>query len=386
MSGLYSWVATDAKTGAVLADLPDLNLTDPIRQTIGRYESVGATLPIPSAPPDWQRATTAGAANMILLSQPTDSIGNYLGQPVPVWGATVAVDIVAENDVVQLALTTLEAYLDRRYVGNQTFTGVGQNDIINTLVNGYIKVGPNGGIPIRVQYVTGGAGTARDRTYADQDDKTIYSILTDLMAVQGGPEWYIGWEHQSAPERYTPVLYVGDRIGSAVPAGLGPAATFEMPGPVQSFQRTRDYSSGKGANSVIATSSGQGTTRPQSPPQLATDPMRPTYEYRWTPSTSITDTNTLVSWAQSAVAAMDSGAVTLTMSAVASDAGCPQLGIDWFIGDDIGFNIGGIDSNGNDTVPSVPGGLRGVARAVGYQLTLDNTPIITPVLAGPSIA
>jgi hypothetical protein len=66
-----------------------------------------------------------------------------------------------------------------------------------------------------------------------------------------------------------------------------------------------------------------------------------------------------------------------------SDA--PKLNVDWFLGDDVGYQLGGLDSNGNDTFPSFPGGLSGVARAVGYQIEISDTPIITPVIAGPSL-
>jgi hypothetical protein len=381
----YSWVSVDAETGNVLNDLPDLTDgsggTITVAQTIGRYETVTASLPLPTAPPDWDRSTTPGAANLILLADnPNDSTHG-----IPVWGANVTQQEVNETDQVSLSLATLEAYFDRRYVGNAPFTNVGQNDIINSLVNSYIKVGPAGGIPIRVQYVTAGAGKLRTRTeFTDVSDKTIYSILTDLMSVQGGPEWTIGWEWQTAPERITPVLYVGDRIGSAVMAGMGANATFEMPGPVRSFKRLRDYSDGKGANSVIATSSGQGTSRPQSPAQLFADPIRPTYEYRWSPSTSISDVNTLTSWAQSALTQMTGGTTTLAMDAIASDPGCPQLGVDWFLGDDVGFNIGGPDANGVETVPGFPGGYKGTGRAIGYTLEVTETPIITPILTNIS--
>lgn len=377
----YTWVSTDAETGVILNDLPDLTDgsggTVTVAQTIGRYETVTCSLPLPTAPPEWDRSTTPGSANLILLSDnPNDP-----SHGIPVWGAGVMQQEVNETDQVPLSLATLEAYFDRRFVGNSPFTLVGQNDIINSLVNSYIKVGPNGGIPIRVQYVTAGAGTLRTRTeYTDVSDKTIYSILTDLMSVQGGPEWTIGWEWQTSPERITPVLYVGDRIGSAVMPGMGANATFEMPGPVRSFKRLRDYSEGKGANSVMATSSGQGTTRPQSPAQLFADPIRPTYEYRYTPSTSISDVNTLVTWAQSALTQLDTGTTTLAMSAVASDEGCPQLNADWFIGDDVGFSIGGQDANGVETVPGFPGGYKGIGRGIGWTLGITETPIITPIL------
>jgi hypothetical protein len=155
---------------------------------------------------------------------------------------------------------------------------------------------------------------------------------------------------------------------------------------VNSFSFERDYTSGKGANSVVATSSGQGTTRPQSAPQVISDPLRPTFEYRFTPSTSIIDTSTLTAWASSAVAQMSRGVRTLKLTAVATDPACPQLGADWGLGDDIGYKIGGLDANGVDTVPAFPNGIGGVARVISYQLDIDsNTPVVTPVLVGPAI-
>jgi hypothetical protein len=72
------------------------------------------------------------------------------------------------------------------------------------------------------------------------------------------------------------------------------------------------------------------------------------------------------------------------MSAVADDPGCPQLGVDWNLGDTIGYNIGGLDANGNDTVPAFPGGVSGTGRAIGYTLAVSETSILTPVLAAPT--
>lgn len=380
----YSWVACKAKTGEVIVDLPNLTV-DAVRQTIGRYESVTAALPIDTehAPDQWERAILDGGSWLVLLSETVDASG--VVQATPVWGGLVTVTQPDETDVVPITLSTLEAYLDRQYISStKTYVQVGQNDIAADLIASFVDDAV-GGIPVRVQYATAGAGVLRDRTYMDQDDKTVYSALIDLMNVVGGPEWYIGWEHLTAPERYTPVFYVGDRIGSAAPVGMSPSVTFDMPGPVKSVQLTRDFSNGKGANVVMAYSSGQGTTRPQSAPQVFSDPHRPKYEYRWTPSTSILDTNTLVGWAQAKLADQQNGSKALVISAVASDPACPKLGTEWFLGDDIGFNIGGLDKNGNDRVPAFRGGFVGTARAIGYQLTLSNTPILTPILAGGDV-
>ncbi|MFE4469558.1 hypothetical protein ACFRFH_12155 [Leifsonia sp. NPDC056824] len=378
----FSWVACKAKTGEVITEMPNLEI-DMVRQSIGRYETSTATLPVDTkhAPNQWPRAVLEGASFFVLLWEAPDPSGEVIS--VPVWGALVTQSTPDQTDVVQITLATLESYLDRQYINSaKTYTNVDQNTIASDLITSFVGASV-GGIPIRVQ-VVGGAGKVRTHVYADQDDKTVYSALQDLSGENGGPEWFIGWEHQTSPERYTPVFYVGSRVGTAAMAGMSPNAAFDMPGPVTAFQLTRDFSDGKGANVVMAYSSGQGSVRPQSPPQTFTDPERPKFEYRWTPSTSIIDVGTLTGYAAAAVAQMKAGAIALTMSANALDKGCPQLGVDWFLGDDVAFNIGGI-VGGVDTVPSVPGGLNGTARAIGYTLTLADPPILTPVLAGAAI-
>jgi hypothetical protein len=366
----FGWVSTEARTGEIIDDLQDLNVTS-VKQTIGQYESTTATLPIDTqdATPGWQRATQRGATHLILLDDnPSDP-----AHGIPSIGYGIIRNKPDHTDLLALDIATCEAYLDRRYINDDlSYTNVGQNDIAADLINRYVLDGASGlnGIPIRVQYTTAGSGQQRTlTTWKAASDKTVYSALTELSGLEGGPEWYIGWEWQHNPERITPVFYVGDRVGAAAPAGLGPAATFEMPGPVTSFKFVDDYSAGKGANSVIATSTAQGNTRPQSPAQTASDPSMPTFEYRWSPSTSITDVSTLTSHAGSALTNMQDGAVSVAMTANSNDA--PLLGVDYHLGDDIGIVV---------VAPAWPDGLEGTARMVSYERTLGMTPTITPAL------
>lgn len=360
----YQWVATELLTGVQICDLNDL-VTDRVLDTIGRYEIVNATLPIPTAPPEWERATMEGAtAYYLLADNPTG------GEPLIVWCGYVATSQRDETDVVTLTLSTFPGYMDGRYVGDKTYTQVGQNDIVADLVNTYVADGPDGGIPIRVQYVTAGAGKLRDHTYAVTDDKTVYSALQDAMNWDDGPEWWVGGEWDG--QLLKPVCYVGDRIGTSA-GGEQPNATFDMPGNCTAFQRVQSFASGKGANAVMAYSSGQGDTRPQSPVQVAADADRPTFEYRWTPSTSILDVDTLTEYAEAALGNMKAGASSLSLTAIADQPETPAYMSDWVLGDDIGYDV---------QTPAFPGGLSGTARAIGMELTLGNTRSITPVLAG----
>lgn len=401
----YSWVSTEARTGVIIADLPLLTV-DSVKQSMGRYESVSGSLPLPEAPENWQRATMPGATHLILLKDnPNDP-----AHGIPLIGHMINRATPNEGDLLPLDMATVEGYMDRRYVGDKTYTQVGQNVIVADLINSYVLEGAGGknGIPIRVQY--SGPGILRDRTYLGSDDKTVLSVLTELSGVLGGPEWTIGWEWQHNPERITPVLYVGDRIGNPVTAGLRPAATFEIPGSVKSFSTPRDFSSDKGSTDVQAHSTAQGDVRPQSSHHVSVDPDRPTFEFRFSPSTSITDTTTLDAHAAAALANMKDGAFSIALSSIATEG--PQLGVDFSLGDDVGFVIGGLgfdprkhtvwdafidrftdrfgapvqvltNINGRNLVPSYPGGIRGTARCMGWELTLGDTPILTPNLIDP---
>lgn len=363
----FSWVATEALTGRVMADLPRLNVPK-VKKVIGRYEPATGTLPLMGAPEDWERIMTAGATVFWLLRDNPDDPAHG----IPVWGGMITEDPLTGADVLQFPMQTLEWYFDARFIGDENYVSVGQNAIVEDLVEKYIAAGPNGGLPIRVEIVNGGAGKPRTRTdWKSRDDKSLYSVFRDLSGVIDGPEWTIGGEWQSNPERITPVLYVGDRIGSAVTPGLSAAAVFEMPGCVDDFRKYRSYARGKGANAVKATSSGQGDERPESPLIITPDPLRPTFEHRFTPSTSITQIDTLTDHATAKSEVLKNGTTTLELSAIADKA--PQLDVDWFIGDDIGYAV---------TAPAFPRGITGVARAVGWELQPQGTSIITPILAG----
>ena len=397
-----AWVATDARTGDVLADLPYLECSS-VKRSIGRYEPASASLPLPNAPENWLTATMPGGANLHLLSE-----------NVPIWGAMVTQRSRDLTDSLPLALATIESYLDRRIVGDVTYTGVGQNDIVADLFARFVTIGPHGGIPFRIVYSTPGVGALRDRAYLRADRKTVYSALTELSAVLGGPEWTVEWEWQHSPERITPVLYVGDRVGQAVTPGLAPAATFQAPGCIIDAVMVEDYSSGKGANSVIAYSSATAGTVPTSPAQVAVDDGRPTFEVDIQPSTSITDIATLTAHAQSALATLAPGGRALALSAVVEKA--PPLGVAWVLGDDVGYKIGGLEYDprhtigdiysdtwsdtwsdiwgvltghgriqtnpaGRESVLAFPGGISGVMRCIGWERTLDGVQVVTPILA-----
>lgn len=358
------WVSVEQATGRIIADLPDL-AAETLKMTMGRYETGTAQLPVPTAPDDWQRATLPGFAALIAL----DTADN--GDDYPVWGGLVVKRARAAggSPAVQLGLVTCEGYLDRRYVGDIAYSGVDQNAIAANLVD--VHAGPGAaGLPFVLDWSP--SATTRDRAYRDDDDRTVYVALTQLMGVIGGPEWTIGWRYLHGPERIVPVLHVRDRLGASPPPGLRPAAWFDMPGCVVDVQTVEDYSTGAGANDVVATGSSQGDTRPESPHQTAPADGRPRHEFRWSPSSSITDTDTLTAHAQRALAVLAQGSATVALTA--ASAAAPPLGTGWGLGDDIGYAV---------DHPSWPDGLGGIGRVIGWERTGDT---VTPILAVPGIS
>lgn len=349
---MLSWVSVNALTGEIIADLPNLRLDGSLKRTVGRHESQTVTLPLDRAPRNWRTATRKKAAFLVALSDPLENEPRGL----PVWGGMVTSREPNEGSEVPISLVTSEDYLNDRYVGTINYN-TGQNEIVADLITRYVI--PNGP-PIRVVKLPG-ANPVRTRTYADKDDKTVYSALEELSGVIGGPEWTIEWEWVDE-RKLGLVLFVGARIGSPAPAGLGPASWFNLPGNVQKARLVDAYRRGEGANDVMATSSGAGDARPQSSRHVHTGDGRPRVEFRWSPSTSITTQSVLEDHASRALAGMKAGTVALELTAVRSETDPFKLG------DDVGFDL---------TAPAWPDGVSGTARILGLEWT--NT-TVTPVL------
>lgn len=374
-----SWVACDFVTGRVLADLPDLTPQSALRLTIGQFEQNTLTLPLSTAPLDWLDVTRPYAVNLIALD---DITGN------PVWGGPITQRIRSEGDTVQLPVATGEAWFDRRYISPAISSAVittpsygyyanyDQCQLAADLVTRYAQVGVKPGMPVRVVW-TPSAQPGRTHIYSDADDKTLYSGLQDLSGILNGPEWLLTWEWQHNPERITPVFTVADRIGQSPPAGGQPQAVFYLPGSVSSVSFIEDYTGGKGANDVTAVGPGQGNSRP-SFRQVATNlGGRPTVEFRFNvPAVgqlTVAQIQALKGYASQALTFMGDGGQSITLTADSTDPTTPKLGVDWVIGDDIGYQI--------DPIPAFPDGLSGITRCIGVEQT-DTT--IAPVLWVPN--
>src|SRR5690606_12554132 len=213
-------------------------------------------------------------------------------------------------------------------------------------------------------------------------DATVYSRLRELMGVADGPEWTIDIEWGDATKTWIRKIFrLRKRIGvqSAEPdavftTGSASAVMSTVGASEARYTLREDYSSGRGANHIVATSSGEGETRPQSEPARDEALLAsgwPRYEHRYSPSSSILNIETLSAHARAALELMRLGSRTLLITARA-DA-YPVLGTHWRIGDDIGYELQG---HGH------PQGLTGVARAIGWQLD-PKAGTVAPILLLP---
>lgn len=346
-SDTVTWYGCDLATGVVVAQLPDL--VGQISQVLGQYTSANLTMPIPlggygSIPMELVEAATAEHRTMVVC----------VVNGVPIWAGIPLVREGGTGVDLQLGLVSVEGYLARRYVADHTWA---QQDQSTVIAAGLLADAAAEGIGLLVDAVP--SGTLRDRTYADQDDATVYDRLGELMAVQGGPEWTIepAWT-DGTRTRIALVVRVADRIGVA---SATPNAVFTSTGAANAtYTLTEDYSDGRGANHIVATSSGEGTARPQSAPardEAALASGVPRWEYRYSPSSAIADTAVLDAHAAAQLARMRAGAKVWRLTAKWNAD--PRLGLHWRLGDDIAWKVQGHRH---------PDGASGMGRCIGWVL------------------
>ncbi|MGI5247765.1 hypothetical protein [Dactylosporangium sp. CA-139066] len=347
------WLGCDLQTGLIVEELPALAPSGSISRLLGKPSNSSFSLNLAGAPQGWEAATVPGRTMIVAVADDT-----------PVWAGIVLTRSGGSASTVELGCATPEAYFDRRYTADHTWTQQDEASVIasgligDTLVNG-----------MRLAVDAPATGTLRDRTYLDSDDATALSRLQELMGVTDGPEWTVDvrWAGASAVEL---VARVRKRIGSQ----SAPSAILTYPGDVVGYTLAESYESGKGATVVRARGEGEGDDRYTSADMVAVGLIAagwPRYEHRFTPSTSITSQSVLDGHASAALAAMQFGVQVWTIEAVASYA--PRLGVEWGLGDTIGLHV--ISS------PRHPGGLMVTARAWGWEWDIAGDRV-KPILLG----
>lgn len=344
----FQFLAVSLVDGTVLAELPDLQLT----RLSYRFEEVTsetAVLPWHGICRNWDEATMPYQVAVLLVR----------GEIVLWGGIVVKRERSFEDKGVSLTMATVEHYLDSVFVGNHSYVDHDQCDIVKDLVTSTID-----GHRFNLQVETSSSRVRRDRSYSEESDKTLLSVLQELANVLKGPEWCTMWRKLD-DGRYQPVLKVADHIGSSTVA-----TTFDE-SVMTSFTVTEDYTSGYGANCVMAVSTADAGDRPQSDAMTVSQPHRPVVEYVFQPSSSITNKETLDAHAQSTLLQVADGTKTIKMGLNLLAA--PVIYQEWQPGDLISWDVA--DERGFFT-----GFSKGSARIIGYEIDFSGVWTITPTL------
>lgn len=343
----FQFLAVSLTSGIVLAEFPDLQVSK-LSYRFEETTSETVLLPWKNVPSNWVEATVPYGVAIILARGTTVLWGGIVVKRERSFG----------SEGVSLTLATIEHYLDSVYVGDHSYSNRDQCAIVSDLVSTTLKehrfeLGVKAS-PSRVR---------RDRSYARASDKTLLSVLQELSNVQNGPEWCTSWE--AGYGRYLPVLTVADRIGS-----VSPVTTFDE-SVMTSFKTSEDYTTGYGANMVVAVGDTSDGVQLRSDTMVAAQSYRPVVEHVIQPSSSITRKETLNAHASSALGQLRDGTntVCMTLSLMAA----PMIYEEWEPGDMVAWTIA--DDDGRFT-----GFAQGEARIVGYDIDFSGVWTITPVL------
>lgn len=343
----FQWLAVSLTNGIVLAEFPELQVSK-LSYRFEETTSETVTLPWRDIPSNWVEATIPYGTAIILARGST-----------VLWGGIVAKRERSFGSVgVSLTLVTVEHYLDSVYVGDHSYSNRDQCEIVSDLVSSTLKEHRFG-----IEVVASPSRIRRDRTYARSSDKTLLSVLQELSNVKNGPEWCTSWE--AGYGRYLPVLTVADRIGS-----IAPVTTFDE-SVMTTFKVLEDYTTGYGANMVVAVGDTSDGVQLRSDTMVADQYYRPVVEHVIQPSSSITRKDTLNAHASSALQQVQNGTntVAMTLSLMAA----PMIYEEWEPGDVVAWTIA--DDDGRFT-----GFAQGEARVVGYDIDFSGVWTITPVL------
>lgn len=343
----FQWLAVSLTSGVVLVEFPDLQAT---RLSYRFEETTSGTVMIPwrNIPSNWDEATLPYGVAILLVRGGT-----------VLWGGIVVKrERTLQDEGLSLTLATVEHYLDSVYVKDHVYSNRDQCEIVRDLVSSTFE-----GHRFTLLVEASPSRVHRDRTYEESSDKTLLSALQELSNVLDGPEWCTGWRVDGG--RYTPVLTVADRIGSVTPA-----TTFDE-SVMTSFKVSEDYTSGYGANMVVAVGDTTGEDRLRSDVMVAEQDYRPVVEHVVRPSSSITRKETLNAHASSALQQLQDGTNTVGMEL--SLMAAPIVYEEWKPGDVVAWTI--TDDDGRFT-----GFDHGEARVVGYDIDFSGVWTITPVL------
>lgn len=343
----FQFLAVSLTSGIVLAEFPDLQASK-LSYRFEETTSETVMLPWRNIPSNWVEATIPYGVAILLVR----------GSTVLWGGIVVKRERSLESEGVSLTVATVEHYLDSVYVGDHSYSDRDQCEIVKDLVLSTLE---DHRFILSVE--SSASSIRRDRTYEVSSDKTLLSALQELSNVQNGPEWCTSWRADNG--RYVPVLTVADRIGSVTPV-----TTFDE-SVMTSFKVVEDYTTGYGANMVVAVGSTTDENQLRSDVMVAEQSYRPVVEHVVRPSSSITRKETLNAHASAALRQLQDGTNTVDMELNLMAA--PTVYEEWEPGDVVAWTV-------SDDSGRFAGFGQGDARVVGYDIDFSGVWTITPVI------
>lgn len=343
----FQFLAVSLTSGTVLAEFPDLQMSK-LSYRFEETTSETVTIPWRGIPSNWVEATLPYGVAILLVR----------GSTVLWGGIVVKRERTLRGEGLSLTLATVEHYFDNVYVQDHVYSNRDQCEIVSDLVSTTLD-----GHRFLLSVEASPSAIRRDRTYESSSDKTLLSVLQELSNVLNGPEWCISWS--AGDGKYWPVLTVADRIGSVTPV-----TTFDE-SVMTSFKVLEDYTTGYGANMVVAVGSTTGDGSLRSDVMVTDQSYRPVVEHVVRPSSSITQKKTLDAHAMSSLRKLQDGTntVAMTLSLMAA----PVVYEEWQPGDVVAWAIA-------DDIGRFAGFEHGEARVVGYDIDFSGVWTITPVL------
>lgn len=365
----YRYWACDLRTGTKVAQLP-LKPNGPLPD---RISDVGTTVftcdqaAVLSDGGDFIGTTTPGRTVIVAEREyKGDSTSDIL------WAGIVTARRAGSGAAATLNCATVPAYLDSRYAGSHTYTGVpGHTDqqIIADLLADAATEGLNFILDVNCP-------TLRSVRYLAPEHKSVLTCLKDLADMEGGPEWRIVTRWASADRLAIEHVFLArTRLGWAGE----PNIRLDFPGCINGYEVDDDYTSGHGGNHITAVTSEGVPSTPARDVQGITSQGWARWEAVIETSGDL-NTAGLNGVAREALSKRARG--QSTTSIVLSLSQGPQYGRDWTLGDNALWFVAAPEPGADPPSPRHPDGHEDVIRIIGVAIDTANDTLI-PELWNP---
>ena len=298
---MIQWVTCDPVTGEVIESLPGARLESSLPCYVGRGDTIKISIPVESRPARWRIATEPLRA--VLVAHYDDDYQTIL------WAGPIRYQEYGSGATIIITAQSVDGWLAEQYTGT-VFAAAPDNGVYSVInrdpaliLADMLAVAAttfHGAVNVTL------CGSSMNYSAADSDDKTCAAVISAIMALDGGPEYKIGWTWDAAG-CLAIVVTVAPHIGTTAPAVLLSGVEWTY---------TNDATAGKGATIVTAVATNTGSVRNQAT-RAATELLAAGYipvELRFTPDTGVSSTALLGLAADSKLAVVRQGTASVALT------------------------------------------------------------------------